>query len=153
MGHSENDAVWMKQAYDLAKTAQDLSEVPVGAVLVGPHGEKLGEGHNQVIRKNSPMAHAEVLAIEAAAQKTANHRLPGTTLYVTLEPCAMCAGLIVHARIKRLVFACRDFKSGAAGSVCNLLKGPPWNHAVIIDEGIMSEACAELLQGFFRERR
>lgn len=143
----------MAKAYDLANRAKEQNEVPVGAVLVDANNNLLGSGWNQVIQTNDPCAHAELLAIREAAKQLNNYRLLDTTLYVTLEPCVMCAGALVHARIKRLVFATRDFKAGAAGSVYNLLQGYPLNHAVLIDEGIMQEQCAHLLSDFFKLKR
>ncbi|CDZ79075.1 tRNA-specific adenosine deaminase [Legionella massiliensis] len=146
-----NDSFWMAQAYKLALKAKEEGEVPVGAVLIGADNSLLGQGWNQVIATHDPSAHAELMAIRKAAKNLGNYRLLDTTLYVTLEPCAMCAGALVHARIARLVFATRDFKSGAAGSVYNLLQGYPLNHQVQIDEGIMQQDCAQLLSGFFRK--
>jgi tRNA(adenine34) deaminase len=148
-----NDKFWMNKAYEQALTAQAEGEVPVGAVVVSKDGLLLGEGRNRLEQNQDPSLHAELCAIRQAAQTLKNHRLIDTTLYVTLEPCAMCAGLIVHARIKRLVFASRDFKSGAAGSVFNLLQGYPLNHKVIIDDGIMEQECSKLLVDFFTSRR
>ncbi|WP_019216711.1 tRNA adenosine(34) deaminase TadA [Legionella tunisiensis] len=144
----------MAQAYDFALTAKEQGEVPVGAVLVADDNTTLlGRGWNQVIQTNDPCAHAELIAIRAAAACLQNYRLLNTTLYVTLEPCSMCAGALIHARIARLVFATRDFKAGAAGSVYNLLQGYPLNHQVQIDEGIMQQPCATLLADFFKSRR
>ncbi|WP_028389526.1 tRNA adenosine(34) deaminase TadA [Legionella fairfieldensis] len=148
-----SDSFWMRQAYELALKAQEQGEVPVGAVLVAADNQLLGRGWNQVMQIKDPSAHAELIAIREAALRLQNYRLPDTTLYVTLEPCAMCAGTLVHARIQRLVFATRDFKAGAAGSVYNLLQGYPLNHQVQIDEGIMQKDCAELLADFFKNRR
>lgn len=150
---NEADLYWMKKAYELALFAQEQGEVPVGAVLVDENQNLLGQGSNQVIQKQDPCAHAEILAIQSAASQLQNHRLVGSTLYSTLEPCPMCAGALVHARVKRLVFACRDFKTGAAGSVFNLLKGQPLNHQVLIDEGILMMECSQLLLDFFKNRR
>lgn len=147
------DEHWMHLAYEQALQARKAGEVPVGAVIVDAFGNLVGSGFNQVIQKNDPTAHAEMVALRNAAQKTANYRLNNMTLYVTLEPCCMCAGALVQARIQRVVFAARDFKAGAAGSVCNLLGGKPFNHPVVIDEGMMMEECAFLLKEFFRERR
>ncbi len=146
------DSFWMGQAYELALKAKAQGEVPVGAVLVTQENLLLGSGWNQVIQSNDPSAHAELIAIREAACKLRNYRLLNTTLYVTLEPCPMCAGALVHARISRLVFATRDFKTGAAGSVFNLLAGCPLNHKVQIDEGVMQKNCADLLSVFFRNR-
>ncbi|BCA95716.1 tRNA-specific adenosine deaminase [Legionella antarctica] len=148
-----NDRYWMQQAFQQALLAQLEGEVPVGALLVSKENELLGIGRNTIQNKHDPSEHAEFNAIRQASQKIKNHRLLNTTLYVTLEPCAMCAGLIVHARIKRLVFATRDFKAGAAGSVLNLLQGYPLNHKVLIDEGLMQQECSQLLSDFFKNCR
>ncbi|MCE0723564.1 tRNA adenosine(34) deaminase TadA [Legionella resiliens] len=145
-----NDHYWMQKAYAQAILAQEEGEVPVGAVLVSKDNQLLGFGRNCIQTSHDPSEHAEVRAIRQASQQLKNHRLLDTTLYVTLEPCAMCSGLIVHARIRRLVFATRDFKAGAAGSVYNLLQGYPLNHKVQIDEGIMQAECALLLTEFFQ---
>jgi tRNA(adenine34) deaminase len=147
------DLFWMSQAYKLALMAKEQGEVPVGAVLVAANDTLLGRGWNQVVQGNDPCGHAELIAIRKAALQLGNFRLPKTTLYVTLEPCSMCAGALVHARIERLVFATRDFKAGAAGSVCNLLQGYPLNHQVQIDEGILQQECANLLADFFQTLR
>lgn len=143
----------MQLAYEQAVLAQKEDEVPVGAVLVSKDNKLLGVGRNILEKTHDPSDHAEVRAIRQAAQKLNNHRLLDTTLYVTLEPCAMCAGLMVHARIKRLVFATRDFKAGAAGSIFNVLHGSQLNHSVLIDEGIMQKECSLLLSDFFKQRR
>lgn len=148
-----NDHYWMQKAYGQALLAQMEGEVPVGAVLVSHDNQLLGLGRNSTQQSHDPSDHAEIRAIRYAAQQLKNHRLLNTTLYVTLEPCVMCAGLIVHARIRRLVFAARDFKAGAAGSVYHLLQGYPLNHKVHIDEGIMHNECALLLSNFFRDKR
>ena len=148
-----NDSYWMQQAYEQALLAQAEGEVPVGAVLISKDNVVWGIGRNAVQRSHDPSDHAECRAIRQAAQHIKNHRLLDSTLYVTLEPCVMCAGLIVHARIGRLVFATRDFKAGAAGSVYNLLQGYPLNHKVNIDEGIMQQECALLLSDFFKKCR
>lgn len=148
-----NDLAWMQQAYQLALQAEAMGEVPVGAVLVSSDGVLLGSGFNQVITRNDPTAHAEVLALREAAQKTQNYRLLDTTLYVTLEPCSMCAGALLQARCTRLVFATRDLKTGAAGSVFNLLGSQALNHRVQLDEGPFQAESAALLSSFFRDRR
>ena len=148
-----NDQYWMQKAYEQAVLAQTEGEIPIGAVLVSKENKLLGSGRNAVQHSHDPSDHAEVKAMRQASQHLKNHRLLDSTLYVTLEPCSMCAGLIVHARIKRLVFATRDFKAGAAGSVYNLLQGYPLNHKVQIDEGIMQVECALLLSDFFKARR
>ena len=147
------DSFWMAQAYELALRAQNQGEVPVGAVLVTADDKRVGSGWNKVIQNSDPCAHAELIAVREAALALKNYRLSNTTLYVTLEPCSMCAGALIQARISRLVFATRDFKAGAAGSVYNLLQGYPLNHQVQIDEGIMQKECANLLVDFFKKRR
>ncbi len=151
--NASTDLHWMRQAYQQALIAQQLGEVPVGAVLVDAHNEPLALGCNQVIKNNDPTAHAECLVIRAAAAHLQNYRLLNSTLYVTLEPCCMCAGAMVHARIHRLVFAARDVKAGAAGSIYNLLAGAPLNHRVQIDEGLLQAECSLLLSQFFNSRR
>lgn len=145
-----NDLFWISEAYELALKAREQGEVPVGAVVVAKGNHLLGRGFNQVIQNHDPTAHAELLAIREAAGHLKNYRLLNTTIYVTLEPCAMCAAALVHARISRLVFATRDFRTGAAGSVYNLLQGYPLNHQVQIDEGLRQQDCAHLLRDFFR---
>lgn len=147
-----NDEDWMKQALKLALVAQEAGEVPVGAILVAGN-TVLGEGWNQPIRAKDPTAHAEIAAIRQAAQQLQNYRLVDTTLYVTLEPCAMCAGAMIHARIQRLVFAAYDPKTGAAGSIMNLLKEPKLNHQVRCTAGILAGPCGNLLRTFFQAKR
>ena len=142
----------MQHALDLAALAADKEEVPVGAVVVRD-GEPLGEGFNQVISAADPSAHAEILALRAAAAKVGNYRLPGATLYVTLEPCTMCAGALVHARIAELVFAAREPRAGVVCSTCHLLDEPWYNHKVNWQEGVLATESAELLRRFFRARR
>lgn len=148
----KTDAEWMQYALQLAQHAALQGEVPVGAVLV-QENNILGEGWNQSISLNDPSAHAEILAIRAAGQVAHNYRLPGTTLYVTLEPCSMCAGAIIHARIERIVFGAYDPKTGAAGSLFSVLNDPRHNHQVQISGGVLAEECADILRTFFRERR
>jgi tRNA(adenine34) deaminase len=148
-----SDKFWMNKAYEQALLAQEEGEVPVGAVLVSQDNKLLGEGRNAMEHSHDPTAHAEICALRQASLACNNHRLIHSTLYVTLEPCVMCAGALVHARVKRLVFATRDFKAGAAGSVFNLLHGYPLNHKVLIDEGIMQHTCANLLSDFFKQQR
>lgn len=148
-----NDRFWMQKAYEQALIAQSEGEVPVGAVLISKDNVVLGTGRNTIQKTHDPSDHAEVRAIRQASFVLNTHRLLDTTLYVTLEPCVMCAGLMVHARIKRLVFATRDFKAGAAGSVFNVLQGAPLNHKVLIDEGIMQNECSLLLSCFFNNLR
>ena len=148
-----SDLFWMQQAFDLALIAGEKGEVPVGAVLVDENNKIIGRGYNQVVTTKDPSAHAEIIALREGAANLNNYRLQNTTLYVTLEPCCMCAGALVHARIKRLVFATRDLKAGAAGSICNLLQGYPLNHQIQIDEGFLQEECSTLLADFFKARR
>lgn len=149
----KSDVYWMQEAFKLAHLAKSEGEVPVGAVLVDEHNQLVSGARNQVIQNNDPCAHAEILAIREAGRSRQNYRLNHTTLYVTLEPCAMCAGALVHARIDRLVFAARDVKAGAAGSAYNLLSGKALNHKIQIDEGVLESECSSLLRDFFRDRR
>lgn len=143
----------MQQALSLAGKAEQHGEVPVGAVVV-LNDEIIGEGWNQPISSNDPTAHAEVMALRDAGKSLENYRLPETTLYVTLEPCPMCAGAIVHARVKRVVFAARDPRTGAAGSVFDLLPSDErFNHHAEVDSGVMSEEASQMLSAFFRKRR
>jgi len=149
----EDDLFWMGRALELARIAERSGEVPVGALVLDAGGDLVGEGWNQPISRHDPTAHAEIVALRAAAQAVANYRLPGTTLYVTLEPCPMCAGAIVHARIERVVFAASDPRTGAAGSVFNLLDNDKLNHRVMIEGGLMQADSSRLLQDFFSARR
>jgi tRNA(adenine34) deaminase len=142
----------MQAALDEARAAAEAGEVPIGAVAV-LEGEIIARGQNSVIRQNDPTAHAEIVALREAAQRLGNYRLNGVTLYVTLEPCAMCAGAMIHARIDRLVYAAPDPKAGAAGSVLEVLNHSRLNHQMQVERGIAAEECAELLRSFFRERR
>lgn len=144
---------FMGLALEEALKAYSYSEVPVGAVLLGRNGEILSRAHNASITLKDPTAHAEVLALRTAAKAVGNYRLPNTTLYVTLEPCAMCIGAMLHARVATLVFGASDPKGGAAGSVVDLTKVSVFNHYVEVIEGVRREECAELLKLFFRERR
>ena len=147
-----NDEYWMRRALNLAERAQADGEVPVGAVVV-KDDECIGEGWNQPISTRDPSAHAEITALRAAAGRTENYRLPGTTLYVTLEPCAMCAGAIILARVSRLVYAAADPRSGAAGSVFNILQSEQLNHRVDLTAGVLELEAAAILQTFFKTRR
>lgn len=147
-----NDEFWMRHALMLARRAWDEGEVPVGAVLVHA-GRIIGEGWNRPIGHHDPTAHAEIMAIRQGGQNVENYRLLDTTLYVTLEPCVMCAGAMVHSRIARLVFGARDEKTGAAGSLLDVLGHPGMNHQVQIDEGVLAAECAAMLSDFFRHRR
>lgn len=146
------DEEWMQQAIVLASKAEQQGEVPVGALLV-KDGELVGEGWNQMISLNDPSAHAEMQAIRSAAARLGNYRLPDCTLYVTLEPCSMCAGAMVHSRIARLVFGAPDAKTGAAGSVLNLVQHYQFNHQLEVSGGVLAEQCATQLSGFFQRRR
>ena len=151
--NSENDDhIFMQRAFELAQQAEQHDEIPVGAVIVY-QGQIIGEGFNQSIRLNDPSAHAEMMAIRQAGKYLGNYRLLDCTLYVTLEPCPMCAGLLVHSRIKRLVYASADLKTGAAGSVFNLLENALLNHQITATDGIMTEQCSQLLSAFFKRRR
>jgi tRNA(adenine34) deaminase len=147
-----DDASFMAIALDLAREAATLGEVPVGAVVV-KEGEIVGCGCNQPIGRHDPTAHAEVMALRDAAARLGNYRLPGCTLYVTLEPCAMCIGAIFHARVARVVFGARDPKTGAAGSVIDLFAEERLNHHAEIAGGVLADECGALLSGFFAARR
>jgi tRNA(adenine34) deaminase len=142
----------MEAALEEARQAAEAGEVPIGAVAVHD-GEIVARGQNRVLRANDPTAHAEMVALRGAAAALGNYRLNGVTLYVTLEPCAMCAGAMIHARIDRLVYAAADPKAGAAGSVLGVVNHPRLNHQMQVEQGILAEEAAELLRSFFRERR
>ena len=147
-----SDREAMDAALAEARKAAEAGEVPIGAVVV--HGDEIiGLGQNRVLRDNDPTAHAEIVAMREAAVALANYRLNGCTLYVTLEPCAMCAGAMIHARLDRLVYAASDPKAGAAGSVLSVLNHPKLNHQMQVEQGILGDEAAELLRSFFRERR
>jgi tRNA(adenine34) deaminase len=149
---AELDRQFMQQALDQAKLAAAAGEVPVGAVLVRD-GQVISTGFNQPITNSDPSAHAEMMALRAAASDESNYRLPGTTLYVTLEPCTMCAGAMLHARVDRVVFGATDPKTGAAGSVLNVFSEKQINHQTVVEGGIMGEECGQILRDFFKERR
>lgn len=146
------DEYWMRRALELAREAERVGEVPVGAVLVAG-GEAVGEGWNHNINANDPSAHAEVQALRDAGRRIGNYRFPGATLYVTLEPCVMCAGAIVHARIARVVYGATDPKTGAAGSMFDTLVSDRHNHRVAVAGGVLAEEAGDLLRTFFRSRR
>ena len=146
------DKEFMSAALLLATAARQAGEVPVGAVVVC-NGEIIGRGYNAPISSHDPSAHAEIQAMRMAARLMGNYRLTGCTLYVTLEPCAMCAGAIQHARIARVVFGARDPKTGACGSVIDLFGEALLNHHTSVEGGVLAQECGELLTGFFRERR
>jgi tRNA(adenine34) deaminase len=152
----QSDLDFMQAALTEARLAAAAGEVPIGAVVVreGADGaEIVARGQNRVLRDLDPTAHAEIVALRAAATALGNYRLSGCTLYVTLEPCAMCAGALIHARIDRLVYAAADPKAGACGSVLSVLNHPQLNHQMAVEQGILADEAAELLRGFFRERR
>jgi len=149
---TNTDQYFMQRAFELAQQAEQLNEIPVGAVVVH-QGKIIGEGFNQSIILNDPSAHAEMLAIRQAGKYLNNYRLLDCTLYVTLEPCPMCAGLLVHSRIKRLVYASTDLKTGSAGSAFNLVSNEQLNHQVIVTNGVMQAQCSQLLSAFFKRRR
>ena len=146
------DIDFMRLALAEAQLAADLGEVPVGAVLVH-QGQVIGRGFNQPISSNDPSAHAEMVAIRAAAQTQGNYRLPGTTLYVTLEPCTMCAGLLIHSRVSRLVFGASEPRAGAVVSRAQVLDQTWMNHRIEVEGGVLAEACGEVLRAFFKGRR
>jgi tRNA(Arg) A34 adenosine deaminase TadA len=143
----------MGLALEEAVKAFEAAEVPVGAVLVDSAGQVLGRAHNMPISSGDPTAHAEILAIRAASAAAANYRLPGSELFVTLEPCAMCVGAMLHARVRRLVFGTPDLKSGAAGSVVDLTRVGSFNHYIEVTGGVRAGECSEILREFFRLRR
>lgn len=148
----ERDSHWMQHALRLAEQAAEQDEVPVGAVVV-LNEEAIGEGWNQPISSCDPTAHAEIIALRDAAQRIGNYRLTGATLYVTLEPCLMCAGAMIHARIGRVVFGASDPKRGAVNSTTHAFETQGLNHRVTFTGGVMTSACAERLHDFFRARR
>jgi len=143
---------WMQYALKLAERSQNEGEVPVGAVIV-KEGELIAEGWNQPIDKHDATAHAEILAIRAAGEKLKNYRIPNTTLYVTLEPCTMCAGAIIHARIANVFFGAADPRTGSAGSAVDVFAGKYHNHKVAVSGGIMQAECGQILKDFFRAKR
>lgn len=147
-----DDCEAMEEALAQARLAEEAGEVPIGAVVVC-EGAIVARGQNNVLRDLDPTAHAEIVALRAAAKAIGNYRLLGCTLYVTLEPCAMCAGAMIHARLERLVFSAADPKAGAAGSVLSVINHQQLNHQMQVEQGILAEESAELLRSFFRERR
>jgi len=147
------DLAWMQLALAQAAQAQQLGEVPVGAVLVDAQGELLSTGFNRTIIDHDPTAHAEIVALRAGAQQVQNYRLPGASLYVTLEPCAMCLGAMLHARLARVVFGAPDPKTGVCGSVLNLALEKQLNHQTQVEGGVLAQECGETLRQFFKERR
>lgn len=149
---SDNENSWMQYALELAKKAEKKGEVPVGAIVVR-NGEIIAEGWNQPISANDPTGHAEIVAIRKAVANLGNYRLAGSELYVTLEPCVMCAGAIIHARISRVIFGASDPKTGAAGSVFDILGTDRLNHKVEVLRGIKEDECASILREFFMYKR
>jgi tRNA(adenine34) deaminase len=147
-----NDLGFMQSAIAEARAAELAGEVPVGAIVVY-EGEIIGRGNNRVLRDSDPTAHAEIVAMRAAGRALDNYRLEGCTLYATLEPCAMCAGAIIHARLARLVYAANDPKAGACGSVLEVMNHPQLNHKVEVASGLFAEECSAMLTAFFRARR
>lgn len=153
-GSAEGDLFWMQHALALAERAErEEDEIPVGALVVDAEGRLLGEGWNRNLAEHDPTAHAEVVAMRQAGQAVGNHRLVGTTLYVTLEPCAMCAMALVHARVARLVFAASDPKTGACGSVFGLIDDPRHNHRIEVHDGVLGEEASRRLSNYFRAKR
>ena len=149
---SRDDESWMEQALEQARLAAQAGEVPVGALVI-KDGEIIGLGHNRNLLDHDPAAHAEIIALRQAAARLGNHRLTGCEMFVTIEPCAMCAGALVHARLARLVYGTSDPKAGAAGSVLQVLNHPGLNHKMEVRSGVLAEKCSEILQKFFREKR
>ena len=149
---SMNDEHWMQKALELAAKAEQQDEVPVGAIIVKDN-QLIAEGWNQPIQSHDPSAHAEMQAIRAAGLALSNYRLIDTTLYVTLEPCSMCVGAMIHARIGRLVFGAYDAKTGAAGSAIQLLQDPAHNHKIEVQGGVLEADCKQQLQQFFQKKR
>jgi len=149
---NERDEYWMRKAMKLARFAQSKGEIPVGAILV-QNDKLIASGCNLSITLNDPSAHAEMIAIRRAGQKLNNYRIVNTTLYVTLEPCPMCAGLLVHSRISRLVFGASDLKTGAAGSVMDICNHAVLNHQIDVEPDVLKDDCSQLISMFFRKRR
>ncbi|MFT4816432.1 MAG: tRNA(adenine34) deaminase [Pseudohongiellaceae bacterium] len=149
---STNHERWMREALILAEQAADADEVPVGAIVV-QNGEIIGRGFNQPIRSCDATAHAEIVALRSASQFRNNYRLPGTTLYVTIEPCTMCLGAMIHARVDRLVFGATEPRAGAVVSRGSLIEAGHFNHQLSFIDGVLAEECASLMQSFFRNRR
>ncbi len=149
---SESDLEFMRAALEEARTAAERGEVPIGAVIVH-EGKIIARAHNRTLTDNDPTAHAEMVAIRAAAQTIGNHRLSGTSLYVTVEPCAMCAGALIQARVARLIYGCAEQKGGAVRTCFQVLDHPAVNHRIEITSGILAEECVAVMQEFFAQRR
>jgi tRNA(adenine34) deaminase len=151
-GQAQEDAYWMELALELARAAAAAGEVPVGAVIV-KEGVVVGRGHNRNLTDNDPTGHAELVALRDAAARLGNHRLVGCTMFATIEPCAMCAGAMLHSRLARLVYGASDPKAGAAGSVLTVLNHPRLNHRMEVTAGVLADQCSEVLTSFFQSRR
>ena len=149
---SGEDASWMELALDQARLAAAAGEVPVGALVI-KNGEIIGRGHNRNLLDNDPTAHAEIVALRQAAARLGNHRLVGCVMVATIEPCSMCAGALIHARIARLVYGASDPKAGAAGSTVQVINHPRLNHHMEVTAGVLAGRCSEILQEFFRRKR
>lgn len=147
-----DDAAWMELALEQAALAAQAGEVPVGALVI-KDGEIIGRGHNRNLLDNDPTAHAEIIALREAAARMGNHRLTGCVMFATIEPCSMCAGALIHARIARLVYGAADIKAGAAGSTLEVLNHPRLNHKMEVTGGVLAERCSEIIQDFFRRKR
>ena len=150
---NETDEKWMRLAIEAAHRAFALGEIPIGAVVVGSDGSLLASGHNLTITNSDPTAHAEIVALREAASRIGNYRLPGTTVYTTIEPCAMCAGALVNARVARIVFGAHDERFGGIETHFGIGKGAELNHRLVAESGILVDECRSLMQSFFRERR
>lgn len=146
------DAAWMELALKQAELAAAAGEVPVGALVI-KEGEIIGQGHNRNLLDSDPTAHAEIVALRQAAARLGNHRLTGCTMVATIEPCSMCAGALIHARIARLVYGANDPKAGAAGSTIQVINHPSLNHRMEVTAGVLASKCSEILQKFFRQKR
>ena len=149
----EQDEFWMRKAIEAAVAAENSGEVPIGACLIDKNGELLAACGNQTITDSDPTAHAEILVLRRAAQEIGNYRLTETSLYTTIEPCAMCAGALVNARVKRLIFGARDERFGAVESVFQLCNSSSLNHQIEITSGVLAEDCRKLMRNFFRAKR
>lgn len=148
----QDDVAWMGQALEQARLAANAGEVPVGALVIRD-GEIIGQGHNRNLLDQDPTAHAEIVALRQAAKHVGNHRLGGCIVYATIEPCSMCAGALIHARVSRLVYGASDPKAGAAGSVLQVINDARLNHKMEVTAGVLGQQCSELLQDFFRRKR
>jgi tRNA(adenine34) deaminase len=147
-----SDESWMQRALELARCAAAAGEVPVGAIIVRD-GEILGQGHNRNLMDNDPTSHAEIVALRDAAARARNHRLVGAVMFATIEPCAMCAGAMIHARLSRLVYGAADPKAGAAASALEVINHPRLNHRMEVTAGVLAADCSEILRAFFQSRR